>query len=116
MSHTIKLQMQIRDRELLARIAQEKGLGVEHSYSHHQLGDGMAVFFPDWTKPVIVQEDGTVAYDNWHGRWGDIAHLNDLVQSYVVETVQREARMAGHSVWQEREEDGTMVLRVGGAW
>lgn len=115
MSHIIQLDLRITRPELLADIARQRGIAVARNatvrlFSHTLTG--MALSLPGWRYPVVVDADGVLHYDNYNGRWGNIAALNSLVQDYVVETVLQDARLAGQSVTRHTLDDGTIVLRV----
>jgi hypothetical protein len=120
MSHLIKLKLQIKDRDLFAQVARDRGLTVEPRTSvkiYNRQVIGLAVQLPGWTYPVVVDLAGEVYFDNFGGCWGDIAELNRLTQEYVAAVVEQEAWQSGQYVtYRERQEDGTLVLRVGGGW
>lgn len=120
MSHLIKLKLQIKDQDLFAQVARDLGLTVEHQTSvkiYNRRVSGLAVRLPGWTYPVVVDEAGEVYFDNYYGCWGDIAELNRLTQEYVAAVVKQEARQNGqYVIYREQQEDGTLVLRVGGGW
>lgn len=121
MSHVINLEVKVKKPALLAEVAREKGFEVREQetvqfYSGSRTG--MSIRLPGWRYPVVVDEEGTVHYDNWNGAWGDTQQLHHLMQDYAVEVVKQEAMAKGAQVWQSVEDDGTVVLRVGvgGAW
>lgn len=116
MSHIVKLKITVKNPQLFAEIARARGLDVEenaHVEFYSGQARGLAVRLPGWHYPVVVQEDGSVLFDNYGGRWGDIRELNKLMQAYAVETVTREALAAGETVMQEEAEDGSIILRIG---
>lgn len=120
MSHLIKLKLQIKDQDLFAQVARDLGLTVEPRASvqlYNRQMVGLAVQLSGWAFPVVVDLVGEVYFDNFGGRWGDIAELNRLTQEYVARVVEGEARQNGQYVtYREQQEDGTLVLRVGGGW
>ena len=74
---------------------------------------GWAVNLRDWKYPVICKiETGEVAYDNYENRWGDQKRLDELIQRYAVEKTKIEARRKGHSVTEQKLEDGSVKLTV----
>ena len=121
MSHVVNLEVKIKSPAILAEVARGKGLEVRERETvrfYSSTRTGMSVWLPGWKYPVVVDEEGSVHYDNYGGRWGDIRELHRLVQDYAVEVVKREAMAEGEQVWESVEEDGTVVLRVstGGVW
>ena len=68
---------------------------------------------PDWRFPVIVKNNGTVAFDNYNGAWGNVSRLNELKAYYGIEKAKIEARRAGHSVYESVDEQtNDLVLRI----
>ena len=73
----------------------------------------VGIKFADWKYPVVVKDNGTVAYDNYNGSWGDIARLNELKAYYGLEKAKIEARRAGRSVYESVDEQtNDLVLRI----
>jgi len=87
----------------------EENAVVELYSSTHK---GLAVHLPGWRYPVVVEEDGTLYYDNYGGRWGRIEELRKLQNRYGAELVKKEARKRGLSVREKVEADGTIVVEV----
>jgi hypothetical protein len=80
--------------------------------------EGLAVRLRDWRYPVVFQtRTGEAKYDNFNGRWGEQARLDEFFQAYAVETTKIEARRKGHSVTEQSLADGSIKLtvQVGGA-
>jgi len=76
------------------------------------------VQLPDWRYPVVADVNtGTLAYDNYNGRWGEQQQLDRFMQGYAVEAATLEARRKGHSVVEQSLTDGSIKLTVsvGGA-
>jgi len=120
MSHVMTLKLEVKNPDLFVQVARDLGLEVlghgQHKLYYSREFTGQAIRLPGWTYPVILDDQGQIHYDNYKGHWGDIAQLNELTQRYVAETVMSEARMQGRNVWESVEEDGTLVLTVGGGW
>lgn len=118
MSETFNVDLELRDKAALAAACSRLGLsvasGVHNLYRDKGL-QGLGVSLQGWRFPAIVKADGTVAYDNYHGRWGDIKELNKLKAYYGLEKAKIEARKKGLSVY-ESVQDNKLVLkiRVGG--
>jgi hypothetical protein len=71
------------------------------------------VELPGWTYPAVIHTaDGTIAYDNYGGKWGNLAELDRLMQAYAVEKSLLEARRSGHSVTEQALADGSIKLSI----
>ena len=74
---------------------------------------GMIVQLPDWQYPVVCDTaSGQVQFDNFGGRWGDLAQMDRFLQTYAVEKAKIEARRRGHSVTEEYLPDGSIKLTL----
>ena len=116
MSHTVKMKVKIKDRNLFKAVAQRLGLEVKENAEVRLFSSthrGLAVKLPGWRYPIVVEEDGTLVYDNYDGNWGDFKELLRLEEEYVKELVAREARKKGLSVYTKRAKDGSLILEVG---
>jgi len=102
MSHTMNIQLELHDKDAL--LAACERLGLTMTEGRHKLyastEEGIAISLPGWKYPVVVKGDGTVAYDNYNGRWGDISQLNKLKAYYGLEKAKIEARKKGYSVYE----------------
>lgn len=102
MSHTMNIRIELHDRAALEAACQRLGLQmVEGTHKLYQtVEEGIAVFLPGWRYPVIVKNDGTIAYDNYNENWGKEKELNKLRAYYGVEKAKIEARRRGYSVYE----------------
>ena len=121
MSHIVTIQTEIRDVEALTRGCDRLGLAhPEHRTAQLFSSEvtGYCVELPAWRYPVVCDVDaGTLAFDNFNGRWGEQKHLDSLLQAYAVERTRLEARRHGHTVTEQALADGAIKLtvHVGGA-
>lgn len=79
---------------------------------------GLGIELPHWKYPVVANTDtGELRYDNYEGRWGSQEFLDQFLQAYATERVKIEARKKGHSVVEQRLDNGSIKLTVsvGGA-
>ena len=116
MSHTMNITLELKDMDALTAACERLGcpmlLRGEHKL-FSSMETGVGVMLPKWSYPVIVKDNGTVAYDNYNGSWGDIARLNELKAYYGLEKAKIEARRAGHSVYESVDEQThDLVLRI----
>ncbi|PQO40370.1 DUF1257 domain-containing protein [Bremerella cremea] len=121
MSHIVTIQTQIKDVAAL-RLATKRLKLAEPVYGTAKLfsseATGWQVQLPKWRYPVVADIDaGSLAFDNYEGRWGDQVELDRLVQSYAIEKASLEARRMGHTVLEQPLEDGMvkLTIQVGGA-
>ncbi len=121
MSHIVTIHTEIRDpvaiRSACKRLQlPEPVFGEAKLFS--STATGWAVRLPDWRYPVVADVNtGTLAYDNYNGRWGEQKQLDRFMQGYAVEAATLEARRKGHSVMEQSLHDGSIKLTVsvGGA-
>ena len=125
MSHIVTIQTRMRDRAALSAACRRLGLAepVEGSYErniwdeHGEYTGGIAISgllvrLPGWTFPVAVQADGTSLYDNYGGKWGELAHLHKLLQAYAVEAARIQARRSGRTFTEQPLPDGSIRLTI----
>jgi hypothetical protein len=116
LSHIVQIKAQCRDASALAAACRRLGLpapveGTARLYSGPV--QGLIVELPGWTYPAVINTaDGTIAYDNYGGKWGNPAELDKLMQAYAVEKSKIEARRSGHSVSEQSLADGSVKLTI----
>jgi len=112
----VTIQTQLRDP--IAIIAACQRLGhAEPVHGKFKLftteATGHAVQLPGWRYPVVCDTTaGTIAFDNYEGKWGQRQHLDQFLQAYAVEKTKLEARKNGHSVSEQPLADGSIKLTV----
>ena len=114
MSHTVEVDIELKD--IVALAAACKKLNVEMKEGSHELYSttetGIAVFLNNWKYPAVIRGDGTVAMDNYNGKWGEISEFNGLKQRYGIERAAREARMKGYSILEKPCGNGDIQLEI----
>lgn len=102
MSHTMNIAIELHDREALEAACQRLGLRMEEGkFKLYQTSEeGIGIYLPGWRYPVVVKNDGTIAYDNYNGNWGDVKEINKLRAFYGLERAKSEARRRGYSVYE----------------
>lgn len=117
MSHTMNIAIEMKDIDALAAACERLGIemlpyGVHKLFSSNR-ETGIGVMLTGWSYPVVVKDNGMVAFDNFNGRWGDEAKLNELKAYYGLEKAKIEARRAGYSVYESFDEvTNDLVLRI----
>lgn len=111
MSHTVKIdnlhllqEAVIKAAEFLKLSYQKNG---QATFFDRQVRRGLTVALPGWKYPLVITEDGSLAYDNYHGSWGKIQELNKVV-GYALVEMQGEDM---NSVF-VKEERGQMVFET----
>lgn len=116
MSHLVTIQTQVRDVTALTRACAHRQLPVP-TYRTVRLfqteATGYAVELPDWRYPVVCDvTTGQLHYDHFNGRWGDLAHLQGLLQRYAIEKTRLEAQRVGRQVFEQPLPDGSIRLQI----
>ena len=116
MSHLVVIDTKVHDPVAVTAACHRLGLaepvhGTAQLYSGE--ATGLLVRLPGWQYPAVIDTlAGTVKYDNYEGRWGDIARLEKLLQMYAVEKAKLEARKKGYSVTEQARQDGSIVVQI----
>ena len=126
MSHIVEIKTEVRDEAAVQSACSRLHLprakkGTFELYSSSETGLGIEL--PHWKYPVVATSEasgrltGQMRYDNYNGRWGSQEFLDQFLQMYAVEKAKIEARRKGHSVTEQRLDNGSIKLTVtvGGA-
>ena len=126
MSHIVEIKTEVRDEAAVQSACSRLHLpratrGTFELYSTTETGLGIEL--PQWKYPVVATSDesgrltGQLRFDNYEGRWGSQEFLDRFLQVYAVEKAKIEARKKGHSVVEQRLDNGSIKLtvNVGGA-
>ena len=116
MSHLVQIETRVHDPAALIAACRRLGL-AEPVHGTAQLFSGQATGFllnlPGWQYPAVIDTlGGTIAYDNYEGRWGDFGELEQLLQMYAVEKAKLEARKKGYCVNEQARQDGSILLQI----
>ena len=116
MSHIVQIQTEVRDPVAVRAACERLQLPqpVEGTFQlFSSSATGLGIELPEWRYPVVCETaTGQIRYDNFQGRWGRQAQLDQFLQSYAVEKAQLEARKQGHSITEQSLEDGSIKLTV----
>jgi len=115
-SHTVKVKVDYTDPDALRGAVLALGwkwLGAgTHRLFSGNTATGHGFHIPNWQHPCILQEDGTLAFDDYHGHWGNVKDLDQLKAAYLTATVETAAKNLG---WQyERTPQGITVYEPNG--
>lgn len=114
-SHTVKIKVDYRDPDALRSAVLALG-GAWIGAGSHKLFEraetGLGFTLPNWRYPLCATPTGELAYDDYHGSWGNVADLEKLRTAYTTGTVERAALALG---WQfARTQNGIEVFHPQG--
>lgn len=115
-SHTVKVKCELNDPRALEAACRALGW-TWHGLKMHQLyssnrehGHGFQP--PSWRYPIVLNDAGTLAFDDYHGQWGNVADLETLKSAYLTSKIETSAAALG---WQtERTTAGITVYHPEG--
>ena len=116
MSHIVSIRTQVCDPIAVASACDRLTLpapvhGTAKLFSSQ--ATGLLVQLPSWRYPVVIDTTkGEIAFDNFHGRWGEQRHLDRFLQIYAVEKAKLEARKQGHAVSEQTLTDGSIKVQI----
>ena len=116
MSHIVEIKTEVHDEAAVQAACSRLRLpaasrGTFELYSSTE--EGLGIELPDWRYPVVANTNtGQLRFDNYEGRWGEQKHLDGFLQGYAVEKAKIEARRKGHTVSEQRLENGAIKLTV----
>jgi hypothetical protein len=97
----MNIRTEIRDRIALEAACKELGIKILEGNSHHLYGGteyGIGLKIPGWNYPVVVKDNGTLAFDDYKGSWGNKQDLTKLMAYYGLEKSKAEAEDQGYTV------------------
>lgn len=110
MSHTVTVRVEYRNLDALAAAVEALG-GTVLGHGQHRLYEGpvtgWGAYLPGWEYPIVLA-DGQLHFDDYGGRWGDVALLDRLRERYAIEAARRAAQDLGWIV--EDQADGSIVI------
>lgn len=120
MSHMVSIKTRLACAEGIAAACRRLGLQApekgEHGFMDGNTAKGLVVKLDTidstFIMPLVVQENGELAFDNYKGKWGSLDTVDRFVQAYAVEMVHLEAHRQGHYVTEQPAEDGSIMLEV----
>jgi hypothetical protein len=116
MSHIVQIETQVRDPMAVQAACRRLALPEpihERITLFSSEAVGLTVRLPGWRYPVVCDvATGRLQYDNYNGRWGEQQQLDRFLQRYAVEKAMIEAHRKGHSVSEQRLEDGSIKLTI----
>ena len=74
------------------------------------IAHGLKVEIPGWKYPIIIENSGTVRFDNYNGSWGEDSHLGLLKQAYALEGSRALLASQGMSLYETVNDDNSITL------
>lgn len=115
MSHIVRMDVKMKDWEILAKAAQNIGAMILGSGTHHVFGTrqtGFGVKLRGWNYPVVIDNLGMASLDNYGGSWGDMQEMTRLQEAYALAAAEKVCTEQG---WYcEREVDKLTVYHPSG--
>lgn len=122
MSHKTTVKTELKDRQALAETCRRLGIPCEVAAEGQTVEGrlyqgpetGVATFtLPGWNYPVVVKEDGAAAFDNYGGKWGNIAELDRVKQEYACTLAETKVKASGLRIVSKTTlENGTIQIRA----
>jgi hypothetical protein len=121
MSHIVEIKTEVRDPVAVSAACRRLQLdtpirGTTRLFS--QEVTGLQVRLREWLYPLVIQtQTGRLQYDNYEGRWGSPARLDEFLQAYAMEKTRLEALQRGHTCVEQQLPDGRvkLTIQLGGA-
>ena len=116
MSHIVQIKTEVKSEAAVQAACGRLKLPPARNGTFELYGStetGLGIELPKWRYPVVANlQTGDLKFDNYEGRWGDQECLDQFLQRYTVEAATIAARKQGHSVSEQRLDDGSIKLTV----
>jgi hypothetical protein len=89
------------------------GMGEHRCFSTTETGLGFNL--PGWRYPLVLKDDGTLAFDDYNGHWGKVADLDALRSGYAVEVARAKANEMGMMTQDNADGSLEVFLPTGGS-
>lgn len=114
-SHTARIEVEMKNAEALKTAVEAiggkwLGQGKHRLYGGQSTGYGFTL--PGWQYPLVLEEGGRLAYDDFNGSWGNVKDLDRLKGSYAVGMAEHAARLHGWNV--EKTNAGVVIHHPSG--
>ncbi len=104
MSHVATCKAKLLLRNHIATAAAAMGWEITDATSavfyDRTTHEGIVIAAEGWRYPIVVKEDGSIAYDDYGGDWGDVEDLSKFQSEYtyavMVETMEARTDGAWH--------------------
>jgi hypothetical protein len=116
MSHIQHTKVKVTNLGAATRVATQLGTTLGNpqiSKVFNASVHGRPIKLPGWRFPIVIQEDGSIQYDNFNGNWGDQTTLDAFLADYSAECLREAALARGESFTETVDaETGDLVMRI----
>lgn len=115
MSHTTTIKTKIKNLKTFEKIAKTnnvQSLGYKRIKLYSSEAIGFAYQIPGWKYPIIIQNDGSIVFDNYNNHWGHINDLNKLVGDYAKEIIKDYTSQIAYTNLQQEENEETIKITI----
>ena len=110
MSHTVKVKVELKDCAALARVViaiggSVLGEGTHALYAAAEQGFGFTL--PGWQFPLVLKDNGELAFDDYKGAWGKVSDIDKLKDAYALSVARSAAEQQG---WLCEDQAGGLVI------
>jgi hypothetical protein len=119
MSHIATVKTKIKDLGILEEVLKQQNIDLLRKQHQVELYSNsvqaIASFrLPKWKFPIAVKADGSIAFDNYKGKWGNQTQLNKVLQAYSRKVVMKQAKRMGMTTTTKTGKDGSLVMTLVG--
>ena len=114
-SETRQVKTQMKNMEALKQAVKSLKGTILDGDTHRLFSGtvkGVGIKLPKWNYPLVLKEDGTLAYDDYNGRWGDKNDIKKLQQEYTLHAAIQGALQFGYMY--EMNEDSVTIFHPDG--
>jgi hypothetical protein len=116
MSHIASIDIELKDIEALKEACKRLNIKFENveNYKFYDgtRKSGLAIHLPNSKYPMVLDNNGKAYFDNYNGRWGDLAELDKVKDHYGLELTKRQAKVKGYTFYERKTQDGKIQLVV----
>ena len=92
--------IKLTDQEILADVCRQVGgkiLEGKKFKFYSGTAEGTGIQLENWQYPIVIGQNGSISYDNYGGKWGNIEQLHELIDRYQVIRTMKVAEELGCS-------------------
>ena len=92
--------IKLTDQEILADVCRQVGgkiLEGQKFKFYSGTAEGTGIQLENWQYPIVIGQNGSISYDNYGGKWGNIEQLHELIDRYQVSRTMKGAEELGCS-------------------
>lgn len=98
MSHIVEVEATVKNQEFIANACRELNIKCEkvsnYVFFDGTVKSGTAIYLKGWRYPAVIEENGSVYFDNYNNAWGHIDRFNEFMNLYSLEEVKEKLNTA----------------------